>query len=1229
MKILKKQIHGFLPHPFELEGKQWLSAAVLLYFDLTDPQNLRKEQELWQEVPPLLGEVPLLDQGWPKPKGEFLLAGTCHAPKGSSITGGRVSVRVGAVSKELAVFGERRWQRDTVGLRTISEPRPFSEMPIDWDHAFGGEGFAENPSGKGFVEVTGKDGNPFLPLPEIEEPSSLIASPGDRPPPAGFGLVPAHLPRRAKLSGTYDKRWLRERWPGFPDDLEPEFFLAAPPGQQLEGFFTGGEKIEICNMHPDMPVITSGLPKRRVRLFFLKRPDLEKRSYVRRDLLDGEFFEARLNAETLWLFPDILRGVLLYRAVTPCIDDEYSDLAWAHVADEEPGSEPLPLEHYRDYVLENADFGQSVVEEKMQELQQKLGKGALRVRNLPKTFKEMKAGLEGRAPSMQAEFGDLEAVLRKGLQGQRDLVNELEAGMQKMQGKFGHIAPVNFQAIKNARKTIANLESTLDEAGKKLAGVEKQKDSVLKKAGERLKASFTAEELRETGIDPDHLEKPAEISPFHDRWFSLVVRCRMMLKADRKSMKRLLTLGLGRGVVSRNWLGWNEQPLVFPSDGELTEQLTLPEGLVIPRFEGAVLTGVIVRPEPETDSSRAVAVPGSDVTPRFLEAAMEGGPVVVLPDALAGFLFEEEAGDFAAVAISADVTEGLPDSAKELVKAGAPLVVVLPGENGEEARDAWMKAFPGTLFLLLDDAQDVFEARGKGTDLREELLKLLPAGMAGKHRLVVPDIAGDVSGVPIEEALSADSIKTAIEKGFKEVQAAADAKAAPFLKQAEERIAEARKMAASLGMELPERQPQDLSGINIAELMAARADKLDALRGKMQEMGVLPAEKASLMEQASARLREEGPLWQQRNEQLDTMEPPDKLKQVFAKHGIDVADLKPVTQDNLQERLDSGGSFRMVSFRKLDLSGIDFSGKDLSMARFNDCIMKGCRFDRAKMEGTMFQKCDLSEADFSGAEMERTTFSKCELNAVRCRETVLFQVSFDACNLTGADFTGSTLKLCSCRKGAFKDASLERSKIELASVIGADLRGARMNGAFFSKTMLKKCTFDGLLFSGIETDALLLHQCSGEQVRFENSKLFKLRIGNGSAMQGLAVENCSIEQGYFRDANLSGASFAGSGFKRSVFEGCDLTGADFHKAPLIGCQFLKSDLERADLSKSNLFTGSLRKARIVKADLSGSNLFGVDFRKCVMGGTRLQGANLTRSLLDGKEEELKKGRYIE
>lgn len=1225
MKILKKQTHSFLPHPFELEGRQWLSAAVLLYFDLTDPQNLRKEQELWQEVPPLLGEVPLLDQGWPKPKGEFLLAGTCHAPRGHSITGGLVNVRVGTVSKELAVFGERRWERDTAGLRTISGPRPFSEMPLAWSRAFGGEGFAENPSGKGFAEVTGKDGKPFLPLPEIEEPSSLIASPGDRPPPAGFGLVPAHLPRRAKLSGTYDKRWLRERWPGFPDDLDPEFFLAAPPGQQLEGFFTGDETIEIRNMHPDVPVITSGLPKRRMRLFFLRRADPASRSYFRRDLLDGEFSETRLNAETLWLFPDILRGVLLYRAVTPCIDDEYSDLAWAHVADEEPGSEPLPLEHYRDYVLENADFGQSVVEEKMQELQRKLGKGALRVRNLPKTFKEMKAGLEGRAPTGQTAFGDLEAALRKGLQGQRDLLDELEASVQKMQGKFGHIAPVGFQAIQNARASIAGLESKLDETGKTLAGVEEQKKSILKKAGEQLKASFIAGKLKEMGIDPDHLDKPAPASPFHDRWFPLVVRCRMMLKADRKAMKRLLALGLGHDVVKRSWLGWNGKPLVFPADDKLAEQLTLPEGLVIPRFEGAVLTGVTVRPEPVTDPSREVVVPGSDTAPRFLEAAMEGGPVVVLPDALAGFLFEEEAGDFAAVAISAEAAKGLPGPAKELVKAGTPLVVVL---SGEEARDAWLKAFPETLFLPLDGARDVFEARDRGTDLREELLKLLPAGMVGKHRLVVPDIAGDVPGVPVEEVLSADSIRAAIEKGFKEVQAAADAKAAPFLKLAEKQVAEARKMAASMGWKLPETPPQDASAINIAQQMTAQADRLDAERRKMQEMGALPAEKASLMEQISARLRKEGPLWQERHEQLKAKEPPDNLKQALAKHGIDVAGLKPVTQDNLQERLDSGSSFRMVSFRKLDLSGTDFSGKDLSMARFSDCLMKGCRFEGAQMDGTVLMKCDLSETDLSGAEMERVTFSKCNLPAVRCRETVLFQVSFDKCDLAGADFAGSTLKLCSCRKGSFRNVSFERSRIELAAVAEVDLKGACMNETFFSKTLLKKCTLDGLLFSGIETDALLLLGCSGKQVRFENSKLFKLRIGRESAMPELAVENCSIEQGYFRDANLTGASFAGTGFKGSVFEGCDLTGADFRKAPLVRCQFLKSDLEGADLSNSNLFKGSLRKARVVKADLSGSNLFGVDFRKCVMGGTSLQGANLARSLLDGREEELKKGKYI-
>ena len=104
-------------------------------------------------------------------------------------------LRVGPVSRRLRVFGNRRWMREGDEW-VISRPEPFARMPLVWELAFGGhvpagaggvpEVEARNPVGRGLVgadegDIAGR------PLPNIEDPEQLIASPADRPAPAGAG----------------------------------------------------------------------------------------------------------------------------------------------------------------------------------------------------------------------------------------------------------------------------------------------------------------------------------------------------------------------------------------------------------------------------------------------------------------------------------------------------------------------------------------------------------------------------------------------------------------------------------------------------------------------------------------------------------------------------------------------------------------------------------------------------------------------------------------------------------------------------------------------------------------------------------------------------------------------------------------------------------------------------------------------------------------------------------
>lgn len=208
MKIFKEKQHSFFPRPLGIGDKFYLSVGVMAFFDLNDPDSLLTEQELWKTVPAQLGPKPVIDQGVPKPRGEFLVSGSCFAPRGQTRPASQVQVRVGAKEKKLNVFGDRYWKK---GLITPAEP--FVEMPLVWANAFGGADFAKNPFGKGIGKAPLPDGSEAVPLPNIELQSQQIGSPSQRPEPAGFGPLDMMWPQRSKKNGTYDEKWKNERWP--------------------------------------------------------------------------------------------------------------------------------------------------------------------------------------------------------------------------------------------------------------------------------------------------------------------------------------------------------------------------------------------------------------------------------------------------------------------------------------------------------------------------------------------------------------------------------------------------------------------------------------------------------------------------------------------------------------------------------------------------------------------------------------------------------------------------------------------------------------------------------------------------------------------------------------------------------------------------------------------------------------------------------------------------------
>ena len=307
------------------------------------PASLEEAQlPIGPDVPfPADGETPASpfydsDLAHFKPRADRLLVGRCHAPGARPVAECRVTFGVGSWSRSLRVVGDRYWDRGLVRTK-ISEPQPFRTLDLRYEQAFGGAGFEENPLGKGFPPGGKLKSGMQVALPNIEDPAAPIASPADRPHPAGFGpLSRTWAPRTTRL-GRYGHAWFRNRCPWFPEDLDWRAFNAAPEEAQAEGYLRGDETVLLENLRPEEPRFRSKLPGQRVRCFVQRNP-----------AAGGDAFEElTMNLDTLWIDAESLRLVLVWRGACDTVSPEFEELLSLHVVREDLGAPARPAEAFR------------------------------------------------------------------------------------------------------------------------------------------------------------------------------------------------------------------------------------------------------------------------------------------------------------------------------------------------------------------------------------------------------------------------------------------------------------------------------------------------------------------------------------------------------------------------------------------------------------------------------------------------------------------------------------------------------------------------------------------------------------------------------------------------------------------------------------------------------------------------------------------------------------------
>lgn len=181
---------------------------------------------------------------------DIAVLGTARSPQARPVSQLDVAVQVGAWSKALTLFGARQWDNPKGSQEIIATPpQPFIELPLDFTHAYGGNAYAANPVGKGFIapgtkrkEVIGQ------PLPEITH-SRAPRQQWDQPQtPVTLGFISKSWQPRVAQLGTYDDLWKAQRAPHAPEDFLLDFYNATARDQQIEGYLQGDEEVSLKHL---------------------------------------------------------------------------------------------------------------------------------------------------------------------------------------------------------------------------------------------------------------------------------------------------------------------------------------------------------------------------------------------------------------------------------------------------------------------------------------------------------------------------------------------------------------------------------------------------------------------------------------------------------------------------------------------------------------------------------------------------------------------------------------------------------------------------------------------------------------------------------------------------------------------------------------------------------------------------------------------------------------------
>lgn len=306
-----------------------------------------------------------------------------------------------------------------------------------------------------------------------------------------------------------------------------------------------------------------------------------------------------------------------------------------------------------------------------------------------------------------------------------------------------------------------------------------------------------------------------------------------------------------------------------------------------------------------------------------------------------------------------------------------------------------------------------------------------------------------------------------------------------------------------------------------------------------------------------------------------------------------VSHLSPQDVGALNQRLDShekwlatgGVQGQRLVVNSEDLTGMDFSHRNLSCAEFNHCTIvasnfydvtlgesklppsqtklfkctvKKCIFSNAMLTGTLIVECDIDECNFLAARLVRVSASGTRPNFnddYGHAEGIAVGNDFSMCHIVESKFNNFNWA-----NSNFDKCNLELSWFHACYFGPADFSKARPNSSLlFEQCYLRSANFSGLLIEGSKFLQCMLMGASFHRTLAKQSNFTQSRLENAD------FSDADVSECVWEKVLAQQASFARSGMHHAQARLAVFRLADFRD-----CQLYSSDLSGSDLEYAKI-----------------------------------------------------------